>query len=138
MNNIPVTISSYSGTTDLPLKEYCFKSSYNSAVSGDFVSQDMIKNVLARGCRFIDLEVLIVNDIPCVSYTKDSQFLIRETKNDDTDRLLLQSALSTISSNAFTSTVPNPNDPIFIHIRVKSNHSNALKLIASSALNSRL
>lgn len=131
LNNIPVTISSYSGTTDLPLKEYCFKSSYNSAVSGDFVSEDMIKNVLARGCRFIDLEVLIVNDIPCVSYTKDSQFLIRETKNDHADRLLLQSALSTISSNAFTSTVPNPNDPIFIHIRVKSNHSNALKLIAS-------
>ena len=41
LNNIPVTISSYSGTTDLPLKEYCFKSSYNSAVSGDFVSEDM-------------------------------------------------------------------------------------------------
>ena len=57
LNNIPISISSYSGTTDLPLKEYCIKSSYNSAVSGDFVSQDMIKNVLARGCRFIDLDV---------------------------------------------------------------------------------
>ena len=45
--------------SDLPLKEYCIKASYNSAVSGNYVNKNMLKHVLSRGCRFLDLEILV-------------------------------------------------------------------------------
>ena len=38
--------------TNMPLHEYCIKSSYNSASSGNYMSTDMIQHVLKRGCRF--------------------------------------------------------------------------------------
>ena len=45
---------------DLPLKEYCIKASYNTACSGNYVSKDMIRHVLSRGCRFLDFEVFYI------------------------------------------------------------------------------
>ena len=36
-----------------PLREYCIKSSYNTALSGNYTSTDMIKYVLGRGCLTI-------------------------------------------------------------------------------------
>ena len=41
----------------MPLREYCIKASYNSAYSGSVISADMIKHVIYRGCRFIDLQI---------------------------------------------------------------------------------
>ena len=53
-----ITIQNSIEDDSLPLKDYVYKASYNSAVSGDFVSNDMISLVLSRGCRFIDFEIL--------------------------------------------------------------------------------
>ena len=38
----------------LPIKDYCIKSSYNSATTGKTVNKKMIQYVLSRGCRFLD------------------------------------------------------------------------------------
>ncbi len=127
-DNQPNAIQNYSGDKDLPLKEYCIKSSYNSAISGKYVSNDMIKLILSRGCRFIDLEILIVDNTPVVSHTIDKSYTSRETENT----IVLDSILTTIASNAFVASNPNPKDPLFIHLRVKSNDINSLKYIAAS------
>ena len=56
---------------NMPLKEYCVKASYNSAVSGKSVNKNMIKYVLNRGCRFLDFEVFYIksndNFVPVVA-----------------------------------------------------------------------
>jgi hypothetical protein len=123
-----ITIQNSIEDDSLPLKDYVYKASYNSAVSGDFVSNDMISLVLSRGCRFIDFEILIIDNEPVISYTKDSEYLTKETNN----HITLSSALTTVSTTAFSNAVPNPNDPLFIHLRVKSNDENAFQHIASS------
>lgn len=127
-NSSNLTIVNSSNDDNLPLKDYVYKASFNSAVSGDFVSPDMINLVLSRGCRFLDFEVLIIDDTPCVTYTKDSEYRTRETEN----HITLDSALTTVATSGFTSLAPNPNDPIFIHLRVKSKNDRSLKQIASS------
>lgn len=124
----PNTIQNYSGDKNLPLKEYCIKSSYNSAISGKYVSNDMIKLVISRGCRFIDLEILIIDKTPVVSHTIDKSYTSHETENT----IVLDSILTTIATNAFIASNPNPKDPLFIHLRVKSNDTQSLKYIAAS------
>ena len=42
-----------------PLREYCIKSSYNTALSGNYTSTDTIKYVRGRGCLTI---VTVVTD----------------------------------------------------------------------------
>ena len=128
LDTVPIKIQDFSGDYSLPLKEYCIKGSYNSAITGKYVSNDMIKLVLSRGCRFLDLEVLVVDGTPIVSYTKDKAYSSRETENSE----VLDTILTTIASNAFVASNPNPKDPLFIHIRVKSNDNNSLKYIAAS------
>jgi hypothetical protein len=125
--NDNVKITNYNGDLHLPLKEYSIKSSFNSAVSGSFVSIDMIKLLLSRGCRFLDFEIFIIDDIPHISYTTDSSYTTRDTDNT----ILLFDALSSISANAFVQDIPNPKDPLFIHLRVKSDDPKSLKLIAA-------
>ena len=125
-------ISNYNGETLYPLKEYIIKSSYNSAVSGDYVSTDMIRYVLSRGCRFLDFEVVILdNNVPYVAITSDKNYEIIDTSN----KLLLDNALGSVVSYGFAPPAPCPKDPIFVHIRLKCKDEDlpkALRAVAKS------
>jgi hypothetical protein len=46
-----------SESQDMELMQYCIKGSVNSAYSGQYISDEMVKYVLSRGCRFLDFEV---------------------------------------------------------------------------------
>lgn len=128
LKNKPLYIKNFSGDSNLPLKEYVIKSSYNTAITGNYVSNDMIKLVLSRGCRFIDFEIFIIDDVPQISYSNDNTYTTRNTDNT----IVLDTALSTVASNAFVNSIPNPKDPLFIHLRVKSNDPKSLKYVAAS------
>lgn len=114
--------------TNKPLREYVIKSSYNTAVTGKYVNPDMIKYVLQRGCRFLDFEVFYINDRPEVAFSTDSNFQTIDSENS----LLLDNVFSTIVSNAFIGPSPNTGDPVFIHLRIKSNNPAIYKKIATS------
>ena len=113
------------------LRQYCIKSSYNSAVSGKFVSTDAIKHVLSRGCRFIDLEVFLIDDDAQVASTDDSTFITVKTKN----YITLNSALQTLAVNAFSAPSPNSSDPIFVQLRIKSKNSKIYNLVGMAVSN---
>lgn len=127
-----VTIHSiHKSDTKLPLSQYVIKASYNSALTGNYVNTNMIKYILSRGCRFLDFEIFLINGKPQVAYTSDSKYKTIQTKNS----ILLDEVLSTILSNAFSNTSPNRNDPLFIHMRIKSSDSsndNIYKEVAKS------
>jgi len=111
------------------LKDYIIKSSYNSAVTGKHVNIDMVKYLLKRGVRLLDFEVMLIDNSPMITYTTDKNL---ETINTD-NTLLLDNVFSMIASNAFTAPTPNVKDPLFIHLRIKSDSDNTLyKLIAKS------
>ena len=115
-----------SNYSNMPLHQYCMKASYNSAITGNYVSIDMLKYVLSRGCRFLDFEVFYIEDKPCVSYTTDTTFKTIETQNV----IPLDNILTSVVSNAFSSLCSNPKDPVFIHLRIKSKDTNIYKEVA--------
>lgn len=118
--------------TNLPLKEYCIKGSYNSAFTGNYVNLDMLSYVLSRGCRFLDFEVFYIHEnnltIPKVGVCTDPNFNTLISENT----ILLDNVLTTALASAFSSTSPNNNDPLFINLRIKSNNNDVYHAVAKS------
>lgn len=104
---------------DLPLREFIVKSSYNSAISGTFANQEMIRILLQRGVRLLDFEIYTDTNIEYVSYSNDNDFTM-STANEPAERLSLASALETVNAYSFIMPSPSPNDPLFLSLRVKN------------------
>ena len=128
--NIGNTQSIQSKYANLPLKEYCIKTSYNSATTGKSVNKNMVKFVLSRGCRCLDFEVFYTkklnNYMPVVAESSDPDFKLFDTDNS----ISLESVFSTIVTNAFSNTSPNKKDPLFIHLRIKTKDTNCYAEVA--------
>ena len=131
LNNksVPVQVSSTNKEqSNEILRDYAIKGSYNSAITGNYANTEMIKYVLERGCRFLDFEVFLIDNKPQVSYSVDKTFETRETENS----ILLDNALISAVSAAFSRPSPNYEDPLFIQLRVKSKDHSIYKMIAKS------
>jgi len=120
-NGSGITNARFEPSNNNALRNFCIKSSFNSAYTGGYVNRDMVKFVLMRGCRFLDFEVFIKDNVPIVAYSTstatDSSF---NHFTSDAPAISLGGVFSTIMSNAFNDTSPNPQDPLFIHLRIKS------------------
>jgi hypothetical protein len=113
---------------NMPLSQYVVKASYNSACTGNYVNTKAIEYLISRGCRFVDFEVFDISGIPHVAFSKDPTFKSIDSKN----KILLNDALTTVVTCAFSSKSPNLKDPLFINLRIKSNNNNIYKLVAKS------
>jgi len=140
-NDIPSGISDLSKKSQtMELNQYIIKGSSNSAYSGNYISDEMVKYVLSRGCRFLDFEVyyLPISDDPAdsntfaayVGYSSDPSSVNSTTKNNYLFRKIFKAALA----NGFTRQSgdkyesPNPGDPLFVHIRIKTSDNMKNKL----------
>ena len=128
-SNVPIKMANLpKGFANETLKQYIIKGAYNCALTGNYVTNEAIRYVLERGCRFLDFEVLYIDSKPVVSYTLDKEYEIIETDNS----LLLDDALAAAISTGFSQRSPNPNDPLFIHLRIKSKDKSVYKAIGKS------
>lgn len=109
---------------DLPIREFCVKSSFNSACSGSYMSVDTISYVLSRGCRFLDFEVYLVDDILCVGVSNNP--LTGSQNITSTNTISLDAAFRQIITSGFSSPAPNPNDPLFVRIRLQTKNIDVL------------
>ena len=109
-----------------PLREYVFKSSYNTAITGEYVNKEMVSNVLSRGCRFLDFEVLMKEGKPVVTYTTDSNLELLKTYNTES----LYDILNVVITKSFTKPSPNYEDPVFVNLRIKSDDNSIYNRIA--------
>lgn len=130
------TIDSSINILELPLKDFCVKASFNSAISGNFVSLDMLQYVINRGVRYLDFEVFYIEDvshnfIPVVAASTDPNFIVLSTEN----YILLDKVLGAAVANAFSSPCPNYSDPLFINLRIKSKNTNVYDAVGSSVDN---
>ena len=114
--------------TSLALSQYCIKSSYNTALTGNYINTNMIKYVLSRGCRFLDFEVYSLKGNPCVAYSTDNTFSSINTQNS----IPLSQVLSIIGTYGFMAPSPNPTDPLFVHLRIKSTSKEIYSQIAQN------
>lgn len=126
----PVSLNSFpvKQNQNMLLKDCVVKSSYNTAYTGSKMSLDAITYALIRGYRFIDLEVYLVDNLPVVGYGKNPATNIITSSNT----VPFGQALYNIVTGAFTAPSPNMNDPVFIHLRIKSLDNSIYELIAKS------
>jgi Phosphatidylinositol-specific phospholipase C, Y domain len=137
-----LSTSGSSGEPNLLLRDYYVKSAYNCCASGqfenDWVDLCALNNVIKQGCRFLDFEIYDLNDIPVVAVSSTANYYEKGSYNYVT----FDDAIATIQSNAFTGgNCPNPKDPLFIHLRIKSNHLsiyNDISTILTTRLDSKM
>jgi hypothetical protein len=104
-----------------PIKNFFVKSSLDSAYNGSNVSLDMVNYILSRGYRFLDFEVYLeplstepvgTSSIAVVGYSQFGNYP-RMSENN----IKFSDVIRIIRQGAFTSTSPNPTDPVFLQIR---------------------
>ena len=114
------------------LFDYYIKTAYNCCSGGsyrnDFVNLCNLKNVLKQGARCLDFEIFSVDNEPVVSTSTSNDVYIKETFN----YVKFADVMKIIENYAFSSgTVPNPNDPLLIHLRFQSNHGPMYKKLTA-------
>ena len=131
------TLTGIGSAFDQPLRDYYIKTSYNSCSSGEFqndwVSLCALKNVIKQGCRVLDFEVYQVDGRAVVATSNSTKVTEKGTYNS----LSIDSVMKTIADNAVSNSMdsnmcPNPNDPLFLHFRIKSNHTEVYDDIADA------
>ena len=83
----------------MKLCQYSIKSSYNSAYDGSKISKDALIIAISHSCRFLDLEIYLMNDIASVGYSIDPTITNLNSKNT----IPLNDIFTTILSNCFSS-----------------------------------
>jgi len=128
------------------LRDYYIKSSYNSCSTGqfqnDWVNLCALENVIKQGCRCLDFEIYEVDGKAVVATSNSTKVTEKGTYNS----LSIDSVIKTISEKAVSNSMstehcPNPFDPLFLHFRIKSAHTEVYDDIADALvthLNSKL
>ena len=104
-------------------KDYYIKTAYNACSVGyyenDAVSTCVLKDLLKQGVRGFDFEIYSINNEPVVATSLGTSFYVKDTFN----YVKFAEVLSVLKNFAYsTSTAPNPNDPIILHLRIMSNN----------------
>jgi hypothetical protein len=99
------------------------KTAYNACSGGsyknDYVDLCNLKSLLKQGVRGLDFEIYSVKDQPVVATSTVDNFYVKETFNS----VGFHDVMETLKNYAFaTSGAPNPNDPLILHLRIKSNN----------------
>jgi len=115
------------------LRDYYIKTAYNCCSAGDFkndfVNVCALKNCIKQGVRCLDFEIYSVNNVPVISTSSKNKFDFKETYNT----VAFADAISIVANYAFSSsTCPNPNDPLIIHLRIMSNNKPIYDLMANT------
>ena len=105
------------------LNDYYIQTAYNACSIGEYknsyVSTCALINVLKTGVRGLDFEIYSIDNEPVVATSTDDNYNIKETYN----YVPFSEVLNLIVNYAFSGgTVPNPKDPIIIHLRFKSSN----------------
>ena len=127
---------------DNKLRDFYIKTAYNccalNTFTNTFVDMCALKKVLAQGVRCLDFEIYDVDNKPVIAVSGNDSYYFKQSFNsiDVTD------ALQYIVVNAFSGAMaPNPNDPLILHFRLKTQHVsviNKLGTIIKNVLGERL
>jgi len=137
------SINDFDETYSYLVRDYYIKTAFNCCssgdYSGDYVSTTALKQVIRQGARCLDFEIYSLSGVPVISSSSQSEYTMKETYNYVT----LSDAFDIISSDAFSGQpkVPNPSDPLFLCLRIKSNNIlvfNEIARLIQTKLASRL
>ena len=133
--SVPITLTGMDGSNgnnQYKLRDYYIASSYNSCCPGDFlddyVSLEALRNVIKRGVRFLDFEIYSYKGEAVVAASPIQNFHFKGTYNS----IPVGEVFQAINSYALSAACPNPKDPLFIHLRIKSNNIDIYKKITKA------
>jgi hypothetical protein len=117
----------------LPLRNFYIKTAVNCCCLGEwknnYVDIVPLQSAIADGFRCLDFEIYSENDKPVVAASTKSSHYYKETYNS----IPFLDAMAAISQIAFTTTkAVNSTDPVFIHLRIKSNNKKIVPEIVSA------
>jgi len=126
------SINSSDPNSKYTLKDYYIKTAYNCCSGGsyknDYVNTCNLVNVIKQGCRGLDFEIYSINNQPVIATSTTDSYYIKETYNS----VPFIDAMKIIINYAFSTTgAPNPNDPLLIHLRIKSNDQKMFQNLAN-------
>lgn len=130
--------SVFQSRRSLSLNQYMMMASYDSAYDGTTVSVEQLTKVISSGCRVFDFQIFCEDSIsdsiqPYIGYSTDPTFVsIQGVDSNISKRLTFNKVLATLVSGCFGTVAPNNNDPVFIHLRVKSKNTNVFSKLATS------
>ena len=106
---------------DLSLKEFYIKAAYNCCALGnlkyDYVDLCALKYCIKHGARCLDFEIYSIKDRPVVAVSSVVNNYAKESYNS----IPFAQAIDTINAYAFSNGYsPNPTDPLFINLRIRS------------------
>lgn len=115
---------------DYRLRDFYIKAAYNCCCGGgfknDYVNVCALENTLKNGARFLDFEIYAKDDMPIIGASSTDEYSYKETYND----LAFKTAMEKVKDVAFSSICPNPEDPIILHFRIKSEKSSICDVMA--------
>jgi len=118
------------------LRDYYVKTAYNCCASGnfknDFVNLCALKNCIKQGARCLDFEIYSLENAPVIAISSSESFNVKESYNF----IPFAKAMEVISTYAFSGgNCPNPNDPLILHFRIKSNSQDIQNAMANALYN---
>lgn len=120
-NKTPNTITNMPRSfKNIKLNSVCIKASFNTAYDGQTVSTDMVEYILSRGYRFLDFEVYYETLTTEPDGSPTATVAVSEYgtyPRTSANNILLTDVFKVIQLGAFTSSSPNPNDPLFLQLR---------------------
>ena len=129
--------STNNGDFDHMFRDYYIKTAYNCCSTGDYkngiVSTCALKSVLKQGARALDFEIYSIDNEPVVATSSVKNNYVKESLNS----VKFNEVMNMLVSYGFASgSVPNPLDPIIIHLRFKSTnipmYNNLVKIFKSN------
>ncbi len=118
------------------LRDYYVMSSHNTCCGGnlekDFVDLVPLNETIKRGARLLDFEIYSLDGEPVIAAGEESsangKYLLKGTYNS----ISFSKAMNQVKMMAFSGSVaPNPNDPLFLSFRIKSNNRNIFRSMTS-------
>ena len=119
-----------------PLLNFYVASSYNSCCAGDFqdsyVTLDPLEEILFHGARVLDFAIYSVDGQAVVAASPFQNPNIKGTYNS----IPIDKVMQRVSQLAFSSAkCANPDDPLFLHFRIKSNRKDVYPPLAAAIKN---
>jgi hypothetical protein len=114
------------------LRDYYTYTAYNCCGIGsykdNYVDVCALKQLLLMGVRGLDFEVYSIDNQPVVAISTSPSNFVKETYNS----IPFSQIMYVLSSNAFSSgTCVNPDDPLIMHLRIKSTNTTMYQNLAN-------
>ena len=121
-----------------PLKDFYVKTAYNCVALENYLTGSVdscaITTCLNQGARCLDFEVFTsiddANRHKCVVALSDEEENVKQISSSN--KIAFDDVLKIINRQAFTNVCPAPNDPLILHIRIKSNDRRIINMILNS------